>query len=74
MKLILISTIYFSTAYEPQTGQFEVEKDVLRKLLGTKIGNLLVDYNVVTGGLNGYESEKADRNECYEVNGFWGTQ
>ena len=64
MKLTIISadrTIHFFTAYAPQTGRPDAEKDAFWQLLDEKTCHVPADdYLIIAGDLNGHVGEKAE--------------
>ncbi|CAD7087538.1 unnamed protein product [Hermetia illucens] len=74
MKLTIISadrTIHFFTAYAPQTGRPDAEKDAFWQLLDEKTCHVPADdYIIIAGDLNGHVGEKADGNRCHGGKGF----
>ena len=74
MKLTIVTserTIHVFTAYAPQTGRSEAEKDAFWRLLDAETCKVpLKDYLVISGDLNGHVGKDADGSRCHGGKGY----
>lgn len=69
MKIIIVTstqTVHIFSAYAPQTGRSDTEKNTFWDLLDSQIRNVNEDdYLIIAGDLNGHVGQNADGNPCH---------